>query len=198
MFVQTFSKLWNPLVTEAGRQSFNQSATVSCTSSVCVHLRTFLEPIRHKFIYVGAELRESRRTKPMGKTWWNPSIVNRLFSWTGASTLASRSSVMIEGCPDREYSALVRDNFLIHFDKLVMDFDTANVFRVHKSNHRMHFAIDGISDWYGSLQNTDTATNSLNGSEAFTTWNRIWRQLSTFKNSWSMTCVGRVGRWLLL
>jgi hypothetical protein len=55
-FVLTLHKPDDPLVIEVCRQSFNQSVTMSFTSSACVYLRAFLEPISHKFIRTGVEL----------------------------------------------------------------------------------------------------------------------------------------------
>jgi hypothetical protein len=104
---------------------------------------------------------------------WRSSIVNRLF----LQTLSFNSSVMTDRCPDQaslfacppsikqmtplSHNPHVYDTFPIYFNKLAMDFGRVNVFHVQKSNHWMHFTISEISDWHGSLQRTDTATNSL-------------------------------------
>jgi hypothetical protein len=84
--------------------------------------------------------------------------INPVFQILGDDRWASRSHSIVHICPSpiKEMTTLthiplIHDTFPMHFDKLVMDFGRANVFRVQKSNRisagRMFFAFkNGITE----------------------------------------------------
>jgi hypothetical protein len=123
------------------------SLWLSFTSiSACIHLSAFLEPIGHIFSRFRVELWQSWRS------------INPAFQILHDDRQAYRSCFIMHICPSPikqmsplMHTPLVHDSFPIHFDKLAMDFDRANVFVFQKSKHWMHLIIGSNSDWYAFL-----------------------------------------------